>query len=492
MTVGFSEAFIYLFMYSVMGWICEVVYCSIPARKFINRGFLNGPYCPIYGTGALFILAVTLPFSRNPVLVFGVSLLCATGLEYFTGWLMEAIFQIRWWDYTNQRFNLRGRICLKNSLLFGLLGLIMIYWVHPTVKGFTGVFTTGTQSVLSSVFISVFILDLTYTLNTLLKLTERLKAVSVHLSALERHNRSYTGSLARLREMSHSAEDNYLFEMLDKLDALLQKQGIARIVHAFPRLKPKGLDPVLNHLREAWETRIEIRREALHRRTWKIVAHAGKLTAEKITDSSFYKLLWVFINASILGYVVETLFCLATRGVIESRQGLIYGPFSQVYGFGAVLLVLLLTPLTKKNDRWLFMGSALVGGGFEFLCSYIQEKIFGSVSWEYSQQAFSIGGRTSITYMFFWGILGLVFMKGIYPMLSQLIDKIPKRQGLFFSWVFIITLSVNMFLSGTAVYRWSRRAEQVPPANAYEAFLDRQYPDERLEAIYPNMTILNN
>jgi len=92
--------------------------------------------------------------------------------------------------------------------------------------------------------------------------------------------------------------------------------------------------------------------------------------------------------------------------------------------------------------------------------------------------------------MFFWGILGLWFMKGIYPKLSGLIERIPNRQGLFFSWILIFILTVNLFLSSTAVYRWSERQGGTAPSNIYEEFLDKQYPNETLEEIYPNMVFL--
>lgn len=204
----------------------------------------------------------------------------------------------------------------------------------------------------------------------------------------------------------------------------------------------------------------------------------------------FYKMVWVFALSAALGVFIEMVFCFIFKGRFESRQGMLYGPFNQVYGFGAVIMVVLLHRLAKYKDRWLFLGSALVGGAFEYLCSLLQETMFGTASWEYSEHQFNIGGRTSLLYMFFWGILGTILIKAIYPRLSALIERIPNRQGVFFTWVMVILLSADMLLSALAVDRWAERASGLTPGNAVELFLDGNYPDEMLKEIYPNMELL--
>lgn len=510
MSLNFSEIVLYLALYSIAGWICEVIYCSIPARKFINRGFLHGPYCIIYGIGATILLSVATPIMQYPPLVFLISLLAATILEYFTSWLMEAIFQIRWWNYSHKKYQLRGRICLQNSLLFGLMGVFTVYLLHPLATDLMGLIPGDRQRVLASAVLAIFLLDLIFTLNALLKLSVKLSFVQDILRDLENHVKTISWfqwenlaeSMARLKELSRKGEiEESLTNILVRWDSAAQNWKRVRLEAAFPHLKAKNLGRELNitldHFqqllaqeavlqKESWQNRILGWTKKLRQRTASEAKEAAHTFAEGLNG---YKLLWVFAVASVIGYIIETLFCLITQGMIESRQGLLYGPFSQVYGFGAVLMVLLLTPLAKKSDRWLFLGSAILGGAFEFLCSLVQEAIFGTVSWDYSAHSFSIGGRTSLTYMFFWGILGIFFMRAIYPALSRLIESIPKRQGIFFSWVLILSFTVNMFLSGTAVYRWAERQSQIAPTNAYERFLDRHYPNERLEEIYPNMVL---
>ena len=121
------------FCYSFLGWCCECVYCSIPAKKFINRGFLEGPYCPIYGVGALLVISLLLPYKQHPVTLFIAGTILVTTLEYITSWLMEIMFHTRWWDYSNYRFNINGRVCLLNAILFGIMALVVCYGIHPVI-----------------------------------------------------------------------------------------------------------------------------------------------------------------------------------------------------------------------------------------------------------------------------------------------------------------------------------------------------------------------
>ena len=135
MYYNFSLLFTYFLLYAIIGWSCEVVYCSIPEKKFINRGFLNGPYCPIYGVGAMIIVFLLGPYIHNPVEVFLIGMITTSVLEYITSWGMEKTFHAKWWDYSTYKFNINGRICLKNSVLFGVMSLVLMYLLHPFLQG---------------------------------------------------------------------------------------------------------------------------------------------------------------------------------------------------------------------------------------------------------------------------------------------------------------------------------------------------------------------
>ena len=126
--------FLYFIIYSFIGWIIEVIYEEIQNKKIINRGFLMSPICPIYGYGVLFIIYVVNNDKADILVVFLKTILICSVLEYFTSYFMEKIFEARWWDYSNKKFNINGRICLETMLPFGILGSLVIYVIHPFIE----------------------------------------------------------------------------------------------------------------------------------------------------------------------------------------------------------------------------------------------------------------------------------------------------------------------------------------------------------------------
>ena len=211
--------------------------------------------------------------------------------------------------------------------------------------------------------------------------------------------------------------------------------------------------------------------------------------ARPSTKLTPYKIFWVFIIACVAGYFIEMLFELVHTGQFASRQGLLYGPFNQVYGIGAVLMVLFLHNIPLKHYMWIFFISALVGGGFEALASVLQDLVFGSVSWDYSGQSLAIlGGRTSLRYMVYWGLLGVVFMKAIYPLMLRIVAWIPRKAGKVLAILLVAFFVFNITVSVASVYRWGERLAGVPAKNAVAVFLDKNYPDSMMERVYPNMT----
>lgn len=504
MIQSFVEGIFFFAVYSMVGWVCETVCCSIGAGKFVNRGFLRGPYCPIYGVGAVIIVLTAYPLREYPILVFLMSFLFTSMLEYVTSWLMEALFQMRWWDYSHRKLQLNGRVSLLTSLLFGGMGMAMVYFLHPALLGVLQAIPPTPLRILGNAVVVLFLLDFFATVNRLTGFTQGLQQVQAEIQELKEKNAQFswydkkdmTGSLQKLRgiyeeELSDSPQQA---EVLARIDSVLEKSiQRDRTIRSYPHF---GSGRYADAVGTAKELSVQQEKSPFWKETLasaksvgKKTVGAGKTAAKSVAAQlDFHHLFWVFVIASVIGYVVETLFCLLTRGYIESRQGMLYGPFNQIYGFGAVLMVLFLTQLTEKNDRWLFVGSAVLGGGFEVLCSVIQEKVFGSTSWDYSGDRFALaGGRTSLQFMLFWGILGLWFMKSIHPKITKLINRIPRRQGITFTSVMAVLMCVNMALSATAVTRWVARVQGIEPSGSYSEFLDRQYPDERMEEIYPNL-----
>lgn len=132
----FREWLSFFYFYCIFGWCFESTYVSLKSRRLVNRGFLKGPWLPLYGSGAILVLWLTLPFQETPVLVYLVGALGATVLEFFTGEAMVRLFKVRYWDYSNQKIQYKGHICLSSSIAWGFLSLLMVYVVHKPVESF--------------------------------------------------------------------------------------------------------------------------------------------------------------------------------------------------------------------------------------------------------------------------------------------------------------------------------------------------------------------
>lgn len=202
---------------------------------------------------------------------------------------------------------------------------------------------------------------------------------------------------------------------------------------------------------------------------------------------NIYKLIWIFTIGSILGYCVEMLWCYIRNGHFESRKGLIYGPISPVYGIGGIVLTLLLYRFVNYNGIIIFFITAIIGGVFEYLCSWVQEKAFGSVSWDYDSKNLSINGRTSVEYSVFWGILGVFFLRDIYPLFDKFMGYFSDGTIKILTIIFLVFLIPDIIISALAVRREVARMKGVQAKNALDRFLDKKYPDEFLKKIYPNM-----
>ena len=202
---------------------------------------------------------------------------------------------------------------------------------------------------------------------------------------------------------------------------------------------------------------------------------------------SFYKLFWVFFIGCFMGVVIERLWCFVRYGVFEPRVGLIYGPFNLVYGLGAWALTMALYRFRNRSKLFSFLGGALVGSVVEYMCSWFQETVFGSVSWDYSNQPFNLNGRICLLYSIYWGLLGILWIKEIYPRMARLILRIPDRIGKPLTFILVIFMVFNSVMTGLTALRWVNRRQGEPPRNAIEAYFDEHYPDERMQRIFSNL-----
>lgn len=211
-----------------------------------------------------------------------------------------------------------------------------------------------------------------------------------------------------------------------------------------------------------------------------------------VSGSGFYKLFWIFFIGCFLGVVLEMAWCLIRYKKIESRKGLVYGPFNPVYGFGALVMTLSLSGLDDMRDLGIIVCGAVIGGVFEYLCSIIQEKMFGTISWDYKNSPLNLNGRINLLYCFFWGILSLFWVRDLYPGLSALIEMIPNEYGVALTWICLLFIIFDSIVSACVVYRANQRQNNVKPSNSFWKCTDKRYPDERVKKVYPNMKFKKN
>mgnify|MGYP002672212924 FL=1 len=429
----------FFFIYSFAGWCIEVCCAAIQKRKFVNRGFVNGPLCPIYGSGAV-LFAVFLPeLKEAPFFLFLAGAILASILEFTTGALLEKLFHRKWWDYSNIRWNYEGYVCLPFSLGWGVCAVVLNMFLNPLLVKLLRIMPRLLMVIIMIALTVALVLD---TVGTTLAI-RGLQKKQVQLA-------EFTEGVSQVSKLLENAITRRIQKRMDK---------------AFPMLEiPK------------------IKRQ--------------KRTKEKETvfaeGCSFYKLVSLFFIGAFLGDITETIFCLITAGKLMSRSSVVYGPFSIVWGLGCAFLTAILYRIRNKNDSYIFIAGTLLGGVYEYICSVFTELVFGTVFWDYSKFAFNLGGRINLLYCFFWGIAAVVWMKLLYPRLSAWIEKIPMKAGKIICTVMLVFMIFDCLLSAMALDRYTERNTTAKQAqNEVESFLDEHFGDERMERIYPNAKIVD-
>lgn len=210
--------------------------------------------------------------------------------------------------------------------------------------------------------------------------------------------------------------------------------------------------------------------------------------AAKITYRSLF---WLFLTGSVAGFVLEGLWCVFLMGVWENHSATIWGPFCIIYGFGAAAVYLLSTIMQGKNLPLRFILFTIMGALVEYFGSLLQEVIFQSITWDYSGHFMNINGRVSLQMSLIWGILGIAFVRFVFPPLLRLLEKAEGKFGRISCLVLSVFMAVNLLLSSAAVMRWrDRLADNAPASNAFERFLDETYNNDFMEKIYPGMRFL--
>lgn len=236
----FVKLTLFFSVYSMIGWLCESIYCSIPQKRWINRGFLNGPFCPVYGFGALLILAVLSPllgvfeFPLELIVLFFTATLLTSVLEYVTSVLLEKLFHTSWWDYSNHKYQIHGRVCLMNSLLFGVMSTLVLEVLHPLISSLLTAIPRIVSFPLAGGLFVYFILDGTVTTIGILRMNGKLAQLQTILDEI----RERTAAVA---ETNLAGLEHSLDELRDKADEL-KSETLLSLRQALEELRLKTDD----------------------------------------------------------------------------------------------------------------------------------------------------------------------------------------------------------------------------------------------------------
>lgn len=241
-----SLVFLLFVIYSMIGWLVEVLYCSIREQKFVNRGFLFGPFCPIYGFGSLFIIVLLEPFKYDFLFLFLITVLLAVIVEFVTSWLLETAFSTKWWDYSSYPFNINGRVCLPYSLMFGSIGVVCVQFLHPAVLELAAGVPSELIDTVSGIFVAIMLTDIAATLKTLIHFDRKLGGLKDFLEGLQSNvekpvwfnERDIRGSLNRLKILSRDDRTGTLVRLASRIEHLFaHTHGMPRIFRAFPSMR---------------------------------------------------------------------------------------------------------------------------------------------------------------------------------------------------------------------------------------------------------------
>jgi uncharacterized membrane protein len=263
--------FYYFIIYSFIGWCLETVYATINKKEFVNRGFLHGPFCPIYGFGTLSIIVLLKPIETNYIFLFLGSILLTSIIEYITGYILETTFNSTWWDYSDEPYNLHGRICLSFSIIWGFISIFILKVIHPYIVYMVNLIPTSPGTILFYIILLCFFIDFIITVITIIKLRSLLTQLNtVYLELTDKLsefklNLGSTKDISelkiRLEQLIESAEikmskkksdiENIIKELKIKYDSLVIKKSpnYSRLIKAFPDLSFKGLDSILKDVK---------------------------------------------------------------------------------------------------------------------------------------------------------------------------------------------------------------------------------------------------
>lgn len=419
------ELVLYLLLYSFFGWAIGVCCIALKDGKFVNRGVLNLPLSISEGITAVILLLVLPTLEQHPVWQFLMTWVIVYITDALTEQFVRNISRRKSMAETKPH-SISPAITLVLRTAEALAYLVLYLLLHP--------------------FIRTFVVWLPDLLVNVVAITGLLLVLVDYLAV---HYALRTG--------------------------LVRKTADRRLERTM-RLADRLVDRIWDRLERAYPG---VERAEPENKN-------GYVFAKGIC---FDKLVWVFLISSFLGALVEMVYCRAVGGTWMNRSSVLYGPFSFVWGLGAVLLTVVLQRLAGKADRYVFLAGFVVGGAYEYVCSVFTELVYGTVFWDYSYMPLNIGGRTNVLFCIFWGLLAVAWVKVLYPPIDQGIEKLSPLLGKIMTWIIVFVMLCNGFLTFLAMQRYTVRQTLPEAANIIEAFLDDRYDDAWMESRWPNMIL---
>ena len=260
MEYNFIDILIYFITYSFLGWVMESIFRSVCEKKLINTGFLKGPFCPIYGIGAIIMILFLKNFSNNLILLFFISIIVFTIWEYIVGILLEKLFHTKYWDYSNNKFNFQGRICLMNSIFWGILGVVFIQYIHPFIENIIEKLDIRLLTYIYSIIGIAILVDM---ITSIIKV----KNIKATLEKIEELNKEIK---EKLREITDGRKTDILENIQNLVEQLKYKRNkmmlhlyknVYRLKKAFPAINTKEITEILNKKIELKEIKDKLKKK---------------------------------------------------------------------------------------------------------------------------------------------------------------------------------------------------------------------------------------
>lgn len=260
MEYNFINILIYFITYSFLGWIMESIFRSVCEKKLINTGFLRGPFCPIYGIGAVIMILFLKNFSNNLILLFFISIIVFTIWEYLVGVVLEKLFHTKYWDYSDNKFNFQGRICLMNSIFWGILGVVFIQYIHPFIESIIEKVDIRLLTFIYSIIGIVMLID---AITSIIKV----KNIKVTLEKIEELNKEIK---EKLKEITEEGKTDILENIQNLVEQLKYKRNktmlhlyknVYRLKKAFPAIDTKEITEILNKKIELKEIKEKLKKK---------------------------------------------------------------------------------------------------------------------------------------------------------------------------------------------------------------------------------------